>query len=333
MNENRSLKSTGQEYSKGCLTMSANTPIQGLCMEDDTSCEANAMLPDMSSDMSRSRTVSLTNTSSAKRMIFFVSDHTGITAENIGRALLAHFPDQQFEYRRCPFIEEVEHVEKIAAEIARAMKNGLQPLIFTTITIPEILSALKQTGAHVFDVLGPELVALEEKLGEKASVMKDNGFHSATEEYFARIDALDFAFNTDDGGGGQRYDQADIILIGVSRVGKTPISFYLSLTYGKRVSNYPLTAEDMESNNMPRALLKHKDKLFGLTIHPKRLHEIRNKRMSGRKYATLQKCVDELQWAHSLFKRYHIPFQETTSSSVEEIAASILSSMGTYSRR
>lgn len=262
------------------------------------------------------------------RAVFFVSDHTGITAENIGMALLAHFSRQNFDFFRRPFTKSVAEAEKLIKEIDEYAVKGLKPLVFTTITVIEILETLKRSQASVYDVLGPELVRLEGELSEQAELSLDdnnNGHHSINEEYFARVDALEFALKTDDGKYGANFEKSDLILVGVSRVGKTPSSFYLALMHGKRVSNYPLTDEDFERGPiLPPMLNKHKRKMYGLTISPQRLHEVRVERSPTSHYATLKKCQEEVRWAENLFRDYNIPMREITNTSVEELAAELL---------
>jgi hypothetical protein len=153
--------------------------------------------------------------------------------------------------------------------------------------------------------------------------------HSIHEQsYDFRIDAIHYALANDDGSNVKDYDKADIILVGVSRSGKTPTSLYLALQYGIKAANYPLTEDDLDMARLPAALQNHKAKLFGLTIKPERLAAIRNERMSNSKYASLRQCRIEVQEAEMLYKRNKIPYLSSTHFSIEEISAKIISETG-----
>lgn len=259
------------------------------------------------------------------RPVLIVSDHTGLTAENIARALLTHFPGQQFRYLRRPFVVDVPEAQKVLEEVRELAQQGDRPLIFTTTARADLLAVLQEAPAQLFDLLGENLKVLEQEFQE--APQQDVGGHhdmQDSEAYLSRMEALDFALATDDGLGDKQYDGSDVILVGVSRAGKTPTSLFLALQHGIRASNYPLAEDDFESSNLPAPLRKYHAKLFGLTIDPKRLHAIRTQRKPGSKYASLEQCEYEVRRANNLFARLGIPVRETTSSSVEEIAAGVL---------
>ena len=144
------------------------------------------------------------------------------------------------------------------------------------------------------------------------------------ERYDKRMAAVNFALNHDDGVSDKDFQAADVILIGVSRAGKTPTCLYLALQYGIRAANYPLTPDDLESTQIPNMLKPYRQKLFGLTIDAERLHHIRNERRPDSKYANINTCNKEIAIAEELFQRNGIPFMSSTHKSVEELAASIL---------
>lgn len=257
--------------------------------------------------------------------VLIVSDHTGLTAENIARALLTHFRTQTFRYQRRPFTADVEAARSVVAEVEALVAAGERPLIFTTITFPDVLAELQRAPAQVFDLLTENMRRLETELDEPAQLTA-GGHHDMqdSEAYLSRMEALDFALATDDGVGDRQYDHSDVILVGVSRAGKTPTSLFLALQYGIRVSNYPLAEDDFERDGLPIPLEKHRAKLFGLTIDPKRLHAIRTQRRPNSRYASIEQCEYEVRRAERLFQRLGIPLKETTSASVEEIAAGVL---------
>ncbi|WP_034384858.1 pyruvate, water dikinase regulatory protein [Deinococcus sp. YIM 77859] len=265
---------------------------------------------------------------SPSQPVLIVSDHTGLTAENTARALLAHFPGQPLRYLQRPFVATVEAARGVAREVRALAERGERPLIFTTITDPAVLRELEATPARVFDLLGPGLAALEEEFGVRAarSVGRYHDMHDQT-SYVARMDALDFALATDDGLGNRQYGLADVILVGVSRAGKTPTSLFLALQYSLKASNYPLAEDDFEREGLPIPLEPYRSKLHGLTIDPRRLHAIRTQRKPGSRYASLEQCEYEVRQAERLFARAGLPVRDTTSASVEEIAAGIVAQL------
>lgn len=267
---------------------------------------------------------------SQSRQVLVVSDHTGITAENMARALLAHFPEQSLSYTLHPFVDTVAKARALADELVGAQgAQADRPLLFTTITVPEVLDELRRAPTVHFDLLSRSVQQLEQELGRPA-VRLPGRFHDMADQqgYLGRMEALDFALATDDGVGDKQYGLADVILVGVSRAGKTPTSLFLALQHGVRASNYPLAEDDFEHETLPRPLEPYRSKLFGLTIDPQRLHAIRTQRKAGSRYASLEQCEYEVHRAERLYQRWNIPVRDTTSSSVEEIASGILSYLG-----
>ena len=257
------------------------------------------------------------------RPVVIVSDHTGLTAESSARSLLAHFGDD-FAYLPRPFVTNLGLSEDVADEIRQLAGRGVPPLVFTTLTNPELLSPLQAASPFVFDLLGDNLARLEGILGVPA-VRLVGGHHDMhdSQRYLARMDALDFALSTDDGVGESRYSGADVILVGVSRVGKTPTSLFLALQYGLRASNYPLAETDFETTELPVPLQPFRERLYGLTIDAWRLHAIRTHRKPGSRYASLEVCEWEVRRAERLFQAQGIPVQNSTRASIEEIAVGI----------
>ncbi len=257
-----------------------------------------------------------------KKHVYFVSDHTGVTAEVVGQSLLSRFDHIDLETATKPFVSTLERAKEVVAEFA---KLAAPPIVFSTITDPEVRKLVADAAAVHFDLFEPYAARLEQALGQPA-VTVVGAAHSIRDlaRYQARIDAIEFSLTTDDGANVKRYDNADVVLIGVSRVGKSPTSLYLAMTYGVRASNFPLVEEDLEADSLPRALASHRARLFGLTIDPRRLHELRTKRSPGTGYASIERCEFEVNRVERLFRRHNLPFLETTNVSVEELASQVL---------
>lgn len=270
-----------------------------------------------------------------KRKVFFLSDSTGMTAENLGKSLLTQFPDIQFESVTKPFIDSSEKAQRIVTELNDEVQtSGSRPIVIDTIVKSDISNIIKQTDCFYIDVFSTFLEPLEGELGVKSAhtVGHQSIFEEETQiadsAYMKRMEAVHFALANDDGMQLNRYHEADIILIGVSRTGKTPSSVYLGMQFGIKAANYPLIPDDLEGSNIPSALKDHTRKLFGLTIRAGRLAEIRNERKPNSTYASLRNCVDEIRLAETMYRQYRIPYIDTTQLSVEEIAARMLQRAG-----
>jgi regulator of PEP synthase PpsR (kinase-PPPase family) len=258
-----------------------------------------------------------------RRTVFFVSDGTGITAQMLGHSLLTQFENVHFDQVTLPFIDSREKAEEVLARIA-AEKNG-QPIVFSTLVNTDVREVLRRANALVFDFFETFIDPLEAGLGVKSSHTIGRS-HSAMDkkEYQQRIEAINFAMAHDDGASHRELAQADVILIGVSRSGKTPTSLYLALQFGVMAANYPLIPEDFHRGKLPEALRADKTRLYGLTIAPERLHEIRKERRPGSRYADLDNCRFEVEEAETLMRREGIRSINSTSKSIEEIATTIL---------
>ncbi|GAB2502096.1 posphoenolpyruvate synthetase regulatory kinase/phosphorylase PpsR [Arenimonas alkanexedens] len=267
----------------------------------------------------------------AARPVFYVSDGTGITAETIGHSLLTQFSGVEFQTRRIAFVDSVEKAEAAVAEIRRAgADSGCRPVVVNTVVDPELNHLLAESGAMMLDVFAPFISPLEQELGvrREARVGHAHGMYDF-KAYEQRINATNYALTHDDGMD-VHYDDADVILVGVSRSGKTPTCLYMALHYGVKAANYPLTEEDLEGRELPRRLRAHRRKLFGLTIDPDRLQQIRNERRPNSRYATLETCRAEVVQAEALFRQENIPALSTTHTSIEEIAGKVLAQQGIH---
>ena len=263
------------------------------------------------------------------RPVFFVSDGTGITAETIGNSLLTQFAGVQFERQRLPFVDTLEKARQAVDLIRTAgARHESRPIVVNTIVDNAMASALAESGALILDVFAPFMEPLEGELGQ-ARQPKVGQAHALVDfdAYERRMDATNFALTHDDGTD-LDYDEADVLLVGVSRSGKTPTCLYLALHYSLRAANYPLTPDDLEADRLPDKLRRHRRKLFGLTIDPQRLQRIREERKPGSRYATLEVCKREVSIAEAMFRREQIPVLSTTNTSIEEIASKIVAQFG-----
>jgi len=264
--------------------------------------------------------------SAPRRTAFFVSDGTGITVEMLGHSLLTQFDGIEFSHVTVPFIDSIEKAESCVTRIDEAGRNGTaRPVVFTTLVSTEVREAIRRADAFVLDFFETFLDPLESELGAKSTHTIGRS-HSASDkkEYTHRIEAINFALAHDDGASSKELDKADVILVGVSRSGKTPTSLYLALQFGICAANYPLIPEDFDRGRLPGALEPYRQKLFGLSITPERLREIRQERRPNSRYADLENCRYEVQQAESMMRREGLHWVNSTTKSIEEIATTIM---------
>ncbi len=252
--------------------------------------------------------------------VYCVSDHTGVTVEAVAKSVLAQFPRLECSLITLPFVDSADKAQATAARIALSPRT----LVFSSLTAPALRTPFREAGLALFDVFELIAPAVETALGQ-AATPSGGHTHGMAPDYEARMEAVNFALNLDDGLSPERLGQADLILVGVSRVGKTPTALYLALQYGLRAANYPLTPDDLEHDALPVALASHLPRLRGLTLAPERLAAIRQARYPDSRYASLAQCRTELAAAERLFRRHALPVTDTTRMSVEEIAARLRS--------
>ncbi|MFO1293438.1 MAG: pyruvate, water dikinase regulatory protein [Rubrivivax sp.] len=262
-----------------------------------------------------------------ERTVFFVSDGTGIAAETLGKSVLAQFSSRPRHVRR-PFVDNADKARAVVAEInAVAEAEGRRPIAFITLVRDDVRDIVTGSGckALVLDMIRSFIEPLETEFGVKSN-HRIGRFSdpAASPEYDGRIDAINFSLAHDDGQSARHLDSADVILVGVSRCGKTPTSLYLAMQHGIRAANYPLIPEDFERNRLPSVLETYKSKCFGLTIDPERLAQVRHERRPGSIYASLGNCRHEVRAAESLMQREGIEWLSSTHKSIEEIATTIL---------
>ncbi|MEY3296018.1 MAG: hypothetical protein RLZZ451_2066 [Pseudomonadota bacterium] len=262
--------------------------------------------------------------------VFFVSDGTGITAETFGNSILAQFAAKPRHVRR-PFIDTPDKARHVRAEIdATAEREGCRPIVFVTLVREDVRDILTGDGSAgckglVMDMFRTFVEPLEEEFGVKSNhrVGRFSDI-SRSQEYSDRIEAINFSLAHDDGQSARNLEQADVILLGVSRSGKTPTSLYLAMQHGIKAANYPLIPEDFERGRLPTPLAPYKRKCFGLTIDPDRLSQIRNERRPGSKYAAVENCRYEVREAEAMMRREGVSWLSSTHKSIEEIATTIL---------
>ncbi len=261
-----------------------------------------------------------------RRSVFFVSDRTGITVEMLGNSLLTQFEEVEFKKVTLPFIDNLDKVREVTNQIAmRFAESGKRPLVFTSLTEDSLREEISKSNAMVLDLFDRFIVPLEEELGVKSSHAIGRS-HSAGnfKDYNHRIEAVNYTLAHDDGVTNRNLEQADIILVGVSRSGKTPTCLYMALQFGVKAANYPLIPEDLEKMKLPPALLPLKSKVWGLSIVPSRLAQIRQERKPDSKYASLANCEWEVSMAERLMEGAGIQYLNSTTKSIEELATTIL---------
>jgi [pyruvate, water dikinase]-phosphate phosphotransferase / [pyruvate, water dikinase] kinase len=259
------------------------------------------------------------------RRVFFVSDRTGITAEALGNSLLTQFETIEFRKTTIPFVNSPEALAKAIEQINAVTADGQRPIVISSIVNEVLSEQLRGCKATVLDFFHIFIAPLEQELGMKSThaAGRSHGLLNPS-EYFSRIEAINYTLAHDDGQSVKELSQAQVILVGVSRCGKTPTSLYLGLQCGIRCANYPLTPDDFERGVLPKTLLPYKDRLFGLTIDPDRLQKIRTDRKPNAVYSSQKQCHAEVAAAERMMSEHGIPFLNTSTKSIEELATTIL---------
>ena len=257
--------------------------------------------------------------------VFFISDRTGITVEGLGSSLLSQFGDFDFQRVTLPFVDTVEKAREVVEQVNQANRDGARPLVFSSIVNDAVREEVKKAEALVLDVFERFIVPLEGALGQK-SMHAVGKTHSVgnVKDYNHRIEAINYTLAHDDGVTHRGLEEADIVLVGVSRSGKTPTCIYMAMQFGIKAANYPLIPEDLEARRIPSSLLPLKRKVWGLSIAPERLTQIRAERRPDSKYASLENCRYEVTEAEKLMRQAGIPYLDSTTKSIEEIATHML---------
>ncbi len=265
------------------------------------------------------------------RQVFFLSNGTAITAETLGMSLLAQFPDHPFQTHTVPFVDTLEKAQTVADEINACLSaTGQLPIVICTTGDDDLIKIIHQCKALVIDPFGDILPRLEKALAAQHHQPGESHRTANPSLYESRIDAIDYAMQHDDGGKMQNYNEADIILVGVSRSGKTPSCLYLALQFGIKAANYPITEEDMDSDRLPVPIAPYKERLYGLTTDLQRLINIRQERRPNSRYASSDQCRFELRAVEEMYQQHRIPYINTSRMSVEEISARIIRDNGLH---
>lgn len=266
----------------------------------------------------------------SQRTVFFVSDHSGVTAETLGRSLLTQFDGQDFRKVTVPFVSTADKARQTVRDVNLAAEaDGAAPIVFSTLVTDRMRDIVRDCDGVFFDFFDSFLAPLEKELEVKSAhaTGRSHGMGDAR-VHRRRIEATSFALAHDDGTRLEGYEKADLILLGVSRCGKTPTCLYLALQYGVFAANFPLTEDEFQSRGLLPTLHGHREKLFGLTIEPDRLEQLRSERRPGTRYASPQQVGFEVRQGRALFQRLGIPYLDATRMSIEEIASRILDETG-----
>lgn len=260
------------------------------------------------------------------RSAFFISDRTGITAEMLGQSLLSQFDRVDFRRHTLPYVDTEEKARAAVDAIDRARTtDGVRPIVFSTLVDSQLRTMVHATDALILDFFEIFIDPLEQELRERSSHTIGRSHSAANiENYDQRISAVNYAMSHDDGVTEKGLDDAEVILVGVSRSGKTPTSLFMALQFGIKAANYPVIPEDLANGRLPPVVMSHKAKVWGLTINPERLHQIRSERRRDSKYAALANCRYEVQAAEALFRQHGIRFLDSTNMSIEELSTTIL---------
>ncbi|MDB2544399.1 kinase/pyrophosphorylase [Woeseiaceae bacterium] len=268
------------------------------------------------------------------RFVYFLSDQTGVTAETLGHSLITQFDGHDFQQVTLPFIDDEDKAKDAVLRINSSIKdNSLKPIIFSTFISTELRDIVRKVNGLHLDIFDVFLKPLENELKQKPA--KKSGLAhgmSDANTYMKRIEATNYALSNDDGGVTRHYDKADIIIVGISRSGKTPTCLYMALQYGIYAANFPLTEDDLEDGSIPDTLKAYKNKLFGLTISAERLRQIRKERRALGSYASIKQVSYEIREAEKLYIKNGIKFIDTTELSIEEISGKIIEQTGVQRR-
>ena len=254
--------------------------------------------------------------------VYYLSESTGILAEDMGKSLICQFPEISFNMEKIPFIREIGDAHK-AIEHIMSKSAGRYPLVFSTIMNKDLIAILDIPEIEFFSICDEYLGRLENVLEAKPIRISGTARHLDDTTMEDRVSAIQYCIAHDDGSLMKDYDEAEVILLGVSRSGKTPISVYLATQMGIKAANYPLVAEDLNAYRLPPPIVRNKDRAIGLSIDPKTLSFVREKRYKGSKYAKINTCTEELNKANQIFLQYDIPIIVSDGRSIEETATQV----------
>ena len=266
-----------------------------------------------------------------KKNIYYVSGCTGIVATDVGKSLLSQFPETNFHEEKFPFIKNLSDAQKTINYILE-QSVGVKPIIFSSLVNPEVREVFNRPEVELFDIYDAFLGHLENCLDDKPLLLPGSSRHVDDSGISKRAKAIDYSLEHDDGRKIVDYNKADVIVLGVSRSGKTPLSIYLATHLGLKVANYPLTEETLNNYKLPKEINENITKTVGLTSNHEILSTIRQERYPDSNYAKRSVCIQELRQAEQIYQNYKIPYINTSRKSIEELAAQILQEIGLYKK-
>jgi regulator of PEP synthase PpsR (kinase-PPPase family) len=266
-----------------------------------------------------------------KKNIYYISGCTGIVATDVGKSLLSQFPETKFHEEKFPFIKNLSDAQKTINYIIE-QSMGVKPIIFSSLVNPEVREVFNRPEVELFDIYDAFLGRLEDRLDDKPLLLPGSSRHVDDSGISKRAKAIDYCLEHDDGRKIVDYNKADVIVLGVSRLGKTPLSIYLATDIGLKVANYPLTEETLDNYKLPKEVIENITKTVGLTSNPEILSTIRQERYPDSNYAKRSVCIQELRQAEQIYQNYKIPYINTSRKSIEELAAQILQEIGLYKK-
>ena len=266
-----------------------------------------------------------------KKNIYYVSGCTGIVATDVGKSLLSQFPETNFHEEKFPFIKNLSDAQKTINYILE-QSVGVKPIIFSSLVNPEVREVFNRPEVELFDIYDAFLGRLENCLDDKPLLLPGSSRHVDDSGISKRAKAIDYSLEHDDGRKIVDYNKADVIVLGVSRSGKTPLSIYLATHLGLKVANYPLTEETLNNYKLPKEINENITKTVGLTSNHEILSTIRQERYPDSNYAKRSVCIQELRQAEQIYQNYKIPYINTSRKSIEELAAQILQEIGLYKK-
>lgn len=254
--------------------------------------------------------------------VYYVSGNTGLLAKDTGKSLLCQFSKMSFNEELIPFVRTKKDASETLQKIMKQSGNTL-PIIFSTIFDAELNNIFDTDEVIFFNVCEPFLAQLEVILGQDAlrEVGTSRNLDKAT--MTGRVDAIHYTIAHDDGTAIKEYDEADLIIVGVSRAGKTPISVFIATQMGLKTANYPLVENDLTHCHLPSDILDNKHKVIGLSISPEVLHNFREQRYKDSSYARIETCKKELVLAKRVFEKYDLPVIYSDGRSIEETATQV----------
>lgn len=254
--------------------------------------------------------------------VYYVSGNTGILAKEMGNAMLCQFPEVSFNEELIPFVRTESQAKK-ALERILTQSPGRYPLVFSTLFSKNLNRIFDTPEIEYLNICDHFLEQLEEMLEVKP--IREPGTARALDNstMTKRVNAIHFSIAHDDGTGTKDYDEADLIIVGVSRSGKTPVSIFLATQMGIKTANYPLVDDDLQSGRLPSEIVRNKKKVIGLSTTPEMLHSFREKRYKGSSYAQISTCKSELRMSDQIFLKYQIPVVFSDGRSIEETATQV----------